>query len=124
MLRNEGILLLSSKLIISMVTIIIKCVLCSQRTQVYFGLQQYFVLFTAFLMKDRKYYITFINTLTKICKCLCVASFLVIFTLKIIAPASYQLAFTPSMLHEARLSCDQSINFLDEHGILTQGYRT
>lgn len=73
-LRNEGILL-SSKLIISMVMIIIKYVLCSQRTQLYFGFQHYFVLSTAFWMKYYEYYITFINTLTKVHMCLHVASF-------------------------------------------------
>lgn len=72
-LRNEGILL-SSKLIISMVMIIIKYVLCCQRTQLYFGFQHYFVLSIAFWMKYYEY-ITFINTLTKIHTCLHVASF-------------------------------------------------
>lgn len=57
MLRNEGILLLSSQLIISMVMIIIKYILCSQRTQLYFDLQQYFVVFTNFWMKYHEYYI-------------------------------------------------------------------
>lgn len=56
-LRNEGILLLSSQLIISMVMIIIKYILCSQRTQLYFDLQQYFVVFTTFWMKYHEYYI-------------------------------------------------------------------
>lgn len=56
-LRNEGILLLSSQLIISMVMIIIKYILCSQRTQLYFDLQQYFVVFTNFWMKYHEYYI-------------------------------------------------------------------
>lgn len=74
MLRNEGILS-SSKLIISIVMIIIKYVLCSQRTQLYFGFQHYFVLSIAFWMKYYEYSITFINTLTKIHKCLHVASF-------------------------------------------------
>lgn len=50
-LRNGGILLLCSKLIINMVMIFIKYLLCSQRTQLCFGLQQYFTLLTAFWMK-------------------------------------------------------------------------
>lgn len=65
----------SSKLIISIVMIIIKYVLCSQRTQLYFGFQHYFVLSIAFWMKHYEYSITFINTLTKIHKCLCCGFF-------------------------------------------------
>ena len=51
--------------------------------------------------------------------------FLVIFTLKILPFASQQLVFTPSnaLWSTAWLSCDQSIQFLDEHGILTKAYR-
>ena len=52
--------------------------------------------------------------------------FLVIFTLKILPFASQQLVFTPSnaLWSTAWLSCDQSMKFLDEHGILTKAYRT
>lgn len=50
--------------------------------------------------------------------------FLVIFTLKIIAVAS--LLLFHQMLHETKQACYvvQSINFLDEHGILIQDSKT
>lgn len=121
LLRNEGILLWSSKLIISVVVTIIKYFSRSRRTQLHFRLQQCSVLFAAFSMKYHEYYITFITPSLKHGSACVGLLFLIIFTLEIIPTlASWQLSCNPSNVSwsAAWLSCGQSIHFLDEHGIL------
>lgn len=104
-LKNGGFLLSSSKLVINMAMIFFKYLLYSQKIQFYFGLQQYFILFTAFWMKYYEYYITWINTISKIWKCLCVSSFPSHIYIENHSP--WLLAFSPSTAswNKACLSC-------------------
>lgn len=91
-----------------------------------FGAPAYFILFTASYMRYYEYYIIFINTITKIQKCLCMASFPGhIYIEKLYPCLLTAFFFTPSNVSwsTAWLSHGQSINFFDEHGILTQDSR-